>query len=181
MEHLPIWYLEQLPDDIIDAAKAEFSLLPSIDAGMGEINQSNNHGFRDTTIRFAPEDHWFGETLYEVAKTGNTVCGWNYDITGHEAVQYGEYGPSQHYNWHMDNFPLTPKQTDRKLSISCLMNDPSEYEGGEFELRLYEDFRPPLKKGTVFVFPSILYHRVVPVLTGLRTSSVLWITGPRFR
>ena len=61
-------------------------------------------------------------------------------------------------------------------------HDPSEYEGGDFELdRQYpqpEGFRT---KGSVFLFPSFLPHRVTPVTKGVRRSLVSWIEGPKFR
>jgi PKHD-type hydroxylase len=63
--------------------------------------------------------------------------------------------------------------------VVCLLND--GFEGGEFEVRLYNDYKAPLVKGTMIAFPSILEHRVLPVLSGLRYSATMWFSGPRFR
>lgn len=181
MSHQPLWYTQKLSEEIIDKAVAEFMAIPPRDANMGEGGEITNHGFRSTTIRFVPNDHWFGEILFNFAKEANTQCGWNYDISGHEAVQYGEYGPGQHYNWHMDYFTLGTLPVDRKVSISCLMCEPDSFTGGELRLQLYQDYTPVLEKGTMIAFPSIIYHCVEPVLTGTRFSSVIWTNGPKFR
>ncbi|MFZ2736610.1 MAG: 2OG-Fe(II) oxygenase [Burkholderiaceae bacterium] len=181
MQHLPIWYLGQLPEAVIDAAAAEFIALPTRDASMDPQGETLNHENRDTTVRFADPDHWFGGLLYQFGCKANAECGWNYDLTGHEAVQYGEYGPQQHYDWHTDTFVLAQLPRERKVSVSVFMNDPEEFSGGEFQLRLYRDYSPVVKKGSMLAFPSLLQHRVTPVISGTRFSSVMWLHGPRLR
>jgi PKHD-type hydroxylase len=61
------------------------------------------------------------------------------------------------------------------------MSDPEDFEGGELQVRLYGDFTPPMKKGTVIAFPSILQHQVTPVTKGVRYTATMWISGPRFK
>jgi PKHD-type hydroxylase len=160
---------------------AEFDAIPAKDAAMGQNGETTEHKHRNTTVRFAPEGHWFGERMYMHALEANTVCKWDYDITGHENVQYGQYGPNQHYGWHTDTFTLSGNPSDRKLSVVCMLSDPDEFEGGEFLMRLYNEYKPELKKGTLMAFPSILEHQVLPVTKGLRKSAVIWAYGPRFR
>lgn len=72
---------------------------------------------------------------------------------------------------------------NRKLSLSILLNDPKEYEGGE--LRLFDgghkrpfDGKPV---GTAAIFSSFTMHHVAPVTQGVRYSAVVWLRGPRFR
>ena len=36
-------------------------------------------------------------------------------------------------------------------------------------------------KGSVIVFPSFIFHRVRPVLSGIRYSLVLWSVGAPFK
>lgn len=180
-QHLPIWYMGELPEAVVDAASAEFITLPTLEAGMGPEGKTHNHVNRDTLVRFADPDHWFGDVLYRFGCKANAECGWGFDLTGHNGVQYGEYGPGQHYDWHMDTFLLNPSPLDRKVSISVLMNDPGDFLGGEFQMRFHDDYTPPLKKGTMIAFPSFLYHRVLPVISGTRFSSVIWLDGPRLK
>lgn len=181
MAHKPIWYLREIPAELCDLAVGDFLKVPPKDANMGKDGEVTNHEQRNTTIRFIERGHWFSYLMHGIAQEANLVCGWQYEISGHENIQFGEYGPDQHYDWHVDVFPLAHSTLDRKVSVVCLLSDPSDFEGGELEVKLYSDYKAPLKKGTVIAFPSILQHRVTPVISGLRRSAVVWMTGPRFK
>lgn len=180
-KHLPLWYLGQIPTDICDMAISEYMNIESRDATMGTNGEELSHANRNTTVRFAQHDHWFGNILQGFGLKANKDCGWEYEITGHEAVQFAQYGVGQHYGWHVDNFPLAGLPTDRKVSVVCLMTDPSEFEAGELQLRLYSEYTAPLVKGSVIAFPSVIEHRVTPVTAGLRTTATMWLNGPRFK
>lgn len=181
MTHLPIWYLGDMPIEVCDKAFSEFMLIPPKDALMGKNSEMQNHLYRNTSIRFSTHEHWFGKKMYEFGKLANTECKWDYDISEHEAVQFAEYGIGQHYNWHTDNFPLHGGPTDRKITVIVLMNDPLDFNGGDFQIRLYKEYNAPLKKGSIIAFPSILEHKVIPVTSGFRYSATMWINGAKFR
>lgn len=181
MTHLPIWYMGQVPADVCDAAAREFLAIEPQSATMGSDGQHQDTSKRDTVLRFAPDNHWFGGIMYQHGLAGNQSAGWNYDITGHENVQFGSYGPKGHYGWHMDTFLLSGQPVERKVSVICLMSDPSEYEGGDLEIQLYNDYKVDMKKGQLIAFPSILQHRVIPIISGIRNSAVIWLNGPRMR
>jgi PKHD-type hydroxylase len=148
---------------------------------MGVDGKELAHAHRNTEVRFAPDDYWFSRNMREFALTANSACKWDYLIEGQEAIQFAKYGPEQHYNWHVDNFPLCGRDTDRKVTVVCLLNDPTEFAGGDFQIRLYSEYTAPLGKGSMIAFPSILEHRVVPVLSGTRYSATMWLNGPRFK
>jgi PKHD-type hydroxylase len=84
------------------------------------------------------------------------------------------------YGWHVDTGP--GRLAFRKLSLIVPLTDPSEYEGGEFEV-FYE--RKPQKVdlplGRVIAFPSYLLHRVTPLTRGVRRSLAVWVSGPPYR
>ena len=181
MAHLPIWYVSNIPHGVCDRLIAELPSLPSRDATMGIDGSQIEHSTRNTNVRFAPSNHWFESTMKQAAYEGNSTCKWEYHVTGNEAIQFAEYGVDQHYHWHTDTFTLAGTPTERKLTVVCLLNDPSEFEGGEFQVRLYNEYPAPLVKGSVIAFPSILEHRVTPVLSGVRYSATIWLNGPRFR
>lgn len=181
MSHLPIWYVGNIPADVCDAAVREFMTIEPQDAKMGSDGEIDNKLHRDTVVRFAPEGHWFGGIMMEHGRLANKLMGWDYDITGHENVQFGSYGPDGHYGWHIDTFPLSGLPLDRKVSVICMMSDPSEFEGGELQIKLYQEYTADLKKGDIIAFPSMLEHRVIPVTSGMRNSAVVWLNGPRMR
>ncbi len=55
----------------------------------------------------------------------------------HEAGQYSEYSKGDFYKWHIDiGVNATPMPPVRKISLSLLLNDPKEFEGGELEIFL---------------------------------------------
>ena len=179
MSHLPIWYLGKLDNDTCNQAVAELSGIEVRDASMGIDGAEKNLKTRDTKVRFAQPDFWLAKDFESFATQANIDCKWYYHITGHEDIQFAEYGPEQHYAWHTDTFALSGAPTDRKITVVCLLND--DFEGGEFQVRLYNDYTAPLEKGTIIAFPSILEHRVIPVTSGIRYSATIWFNGPRFR
>ena len=122
----------------------------------------------------------------------NKNAGWNYDISGIESYQIGRYTAkdSGHYDWHQDglggwkniyNKPLNVHlhNKTRKLSMSLILNDPSEYEGGQLEI--WGNKVGVYKKGSIIFFPSWMLHRVTPVTKGTRYSLVMWFLGAPFK
>jgi PKHD-type hydroxylase len=181
MAHLPIWYIGQVPDEECDKASAEFKAITAKNATMGAEGDVLDNNTRNTTVRFASKDHWFGKQMFQYGINANLECQWNFHLTSFEAVQHAQYGPGQHYNWHVDTFFLSGKGYDRKVTVVCLMNDPSEFEGGDLQLRFDRtEYTVPLKKGTAVAFPSFIEHRVTPVTSGIRYTSTMWINGPEF-
>ena len=176
---LPVWCLGAIPAEVCDLAMADYMRLESMDAAMGDAIKDTSR--RSTTVRFPANDHWFGGVLYAHGMLANKSCNWGFDVQWHESVQLAEYGPTQHYEWHADASPLRASNHDRKISISCQMNDPAEYEGGELQFRFHGVHIPQMKKGSIIAFPSFVEHRVSPVTLGKRYSSVLWMNGPRAR
>jgi len=179
VSHLPIWYLGKLDSDTCNQVIAELSGIEVKDAAMGIDGAQKDHTTRNTNVRFAGPDYWLGKDFESFAMQANKECKWEYHVTGRENIQFAEYGPEQHYAWHTDTFALSGKPTDRKITVVCLLND--EFEGGQFQVRLYNDYTASLEKGTIIAFPSILEHRVVPVTSGIRYSATMWFNGPRFR
>ena len=110
---------------------------------------------------------------------------WDYNINNIEDIQYTIYKKGYHYDWHKDTFPVSDLNT-RKISASVFLNDPNEYEGGELDIEIrgpnsqcrYDSFK--LDKKSIVVFKSNLWHRVRPVISGVRKSLVLWFIGPPF-
>ena len=181
MAHLPIWYLGQMPNSECDEASEFFKNIPPQNAAMGIAGEQKDLKGRDTLIRFAQKEHWFGLQMFKYGMLANQECKWDFLLTDHEAVQYAEYRPGQHYDWHIDIFYLSGANYDRKVTVVCLMNDPSEFEGGQLKIRFVQDYDVSLIKGSIVAFPSFLEHTVTSVTSGVRYTATMWINGPRFR
>lgn len=106
---------------------------------------------------------------------------WDFDIRGFgEAWQYAEYGPGSKYGWHVD---VGPNNNHRKLSLTIQLSDENDYTGGLFHLEGHSPFGESnfLKKGATIMFPSHYRHKVMPVVSGMRKSLVIWVSGPRLK
>ena len=103
------------------------------------------------------------------------------DIQITENAQFTEYPEGGFYDWHMDcDVNMAHEPPVRKISMTLLLNDPSEFEGGELELMGPGKFAE-LKQGHAIIFASFLNHRVNLVKRGLRQSLVVWFGGKPFR
>jgi PKHD-type hydroxylase len=104
-----------------------------------------------------------------------------------EAGQYSEYSKGDFYNWHMDiGINAIPVPPVRKISLSLLLNDPKEFEGGELEIfsrarDTNDNFVFKLKQGQALFFASFHVHRVKPITSGNRKSLVMWFGGTPFK
>ena len=153
---------------------------------------------RSCKTSFLPVNDELTELFGKLIQDYNlNFSGWRFDIEFIEAIQLGHYHKGDFYDWHIDSFQNPSFQTqheyhpnkpyNRKISVTVFLNDPEEYEGGEFDLETrgpnsnerYDTFKMP--KGSVIVFPSYMWHRVRPVTSGVRKSLVLWIQGPPFK
>ena len=99
-----------------------------------------------------------------------------------EPAQFTEYPKGGFYDWHMDSDThFVHEPTVRKISMTCLLSDPSDFKGGELEF-MDKGKRPnDLKQGQAIFFASFLRHRVAPVKKGIRRSLVMWFGGPPLR
>lgn len=159
------------------------------DAGLGFDGSTRNNEHRSSEIRWInPNDYGnklIVDLLWYYGREANRNA-FGFDIDYLPDIQYTKYTADQNgkYDWHCDTFWANPTAYDRKLSIVIQLSDPSEYEGGDFEIDPQYAQLPADKirtKGTVIVFPSFLNHRVTPVTKGTRHSLVSWIQGPKFR
>ena len=99
-----------------------------------------------------------------------------------EIAQFTEYPKGGFYDWHMDaevNCQFEPPI--RKISMTILLSDPSEFTGGDLEFMAEGNKPPQLLQGQAIFFCSILRHRVSKVKKGRRQSLVMWFGGPPFK
>ena len=61
-----------------------------------------------------------------------------------------------------------------------MLSDPSEYEGGDFEIDMHGILKPEtlkLGKGDIIFFDSHVSHRVTTITSGVRKTLNTWIWG----
>lgn len=158
------------------------------------------------------DEPWIFNKITPFVKTANKNAGWNYEFDFAEPAQFTIYNKEQFYGWHSDgandihsikrrSLPgiydekhinsnvLTPIQglvgKVRKLSITLMLSDPNDYDGGnlKFDFGTHEGNRfkeisgDEVQQGSMIVFPSYKYHCVTPVTRGTRYSLVIWFNG----
>jgi len=158
----------------------------------GDGTEVDDRDIRRSRIAWIPPDDdtwWIYEKLTKLAHRANRR--YRFDLSGFdEDLQYTIYDqPGSFYAWHQDG--LDGRVGRRKLSMVVQLSDPADYGGGELQMfDLYEDSgadeldeftRLSSQRGTVVVFPSFEYHRVLPIRWGVRRSLVTWVSGPPFR
>ena len=163
-------------DDITNAALSQ----PARDATIFSSAEAMQ-GIRSSTIRWIP-DQWVQDLLWDYVQHANDKA-FDIDVQNDAEIQFTEYHATQsgHYDWHHDIEWHGAGLSDRKLSITVQLSDPSEYEGGAFEFDDVKTNADFTSQGTVLIFPSYLRHRVRPVTEGIRRSLVAWFKGPRWR
>jgi PKHD-type hydroxylase len=153
-------------------------------------NHSVNTKIRSSKVSWLQRDqeteHYWKIITNAVARVNAQF--FQFDLSGcYEPIQLGVYQYSAddpgHYNWHADANNGDPLVVPRKLSMSLLLSDPSEFEGGELQVLVDNSEARSLEqqRGRAWFFPSWMLHRVTPVTKGIRRSLVLWVGGPPFR
>jgi len=99
-----------------------------------------------------------------------------------EPAQFTEYPKGGFYDWHMDaDVNCLYEPPVRKISMTILLSNQSEFEGGDLEFLAESNKPPPLLQGQAIYFCSLIRHRVAKVKKGIRRSLVMWFGGPPFK
>ena len=151
--------------------------------GMGVEGGGTDTKKRVTTISWIPFDGLpeLYLTLNEFIQKANLNHFGFEDIRITEQAQFTEYPEGGFYDWHMDSDVVMAHEPPvRKISMTLLLNHPSEFEGGDLELISPGRFKK-LGQGHATCFASFLNHRVNAVKRGVRQSLVVWFGGKAFR
>jgi PKHD-type hydroxylase len=146
-------------------------------------NEPVDTDYRRTDVMFLSDMEVFSELynkIFDVVLGVNTTH-FRYSLNYAEVLQYSVYKGSDlgYYDIHADTQLRNTSGFNRKISFSILLNDPSEFEGGQLLFHASrEPFCAEMKKGDMVLFPSFLPHSVSPVTEGVRRTLVGWVCGP---
>lgn len=183
-------------DEIIEYGLQKTLELARTGNGKNNDTPENSSKKRKSEVTWL-DDKWLYDLIHPYINQANIEAGWNFQWDYSESIQFTKYGNNQHYGWHTDSFPEKyGEEKDknyagkiRKLSCTVNLSDPKDYEGGDFEIDLrnsidYETTPSSIlklnigkPKGSIIVFPSFVWHRVLPVTKGVRYSLVCWNIG----
>ena len=174
----PIFTLK-LCQEIIDLSKT----LPQEKGTVSEGKNPDNYIARKSTVGWLPFDKMqpmYDEINTFIQKTNRNHFGFG-DIQIRERAQITEYIKGGYYNWHTDTtIDMSIEPAVRKLSMTLLLNDPSEFDGGELQIAGAKNTKL-MKQGHATIFASFLQHTVTPVTRGVRRSLVMWFGGEPFK
>ena len=164
--------------DLSSTLKKEQGKVGHVGKGVGEYDKKRRH----STISWIPFNKMqpmYDDLIYLIQKINRNHFGFsNIQIT--EPAQVSEYSKGQFYDWHTDSpVDMDIEPPVRKLSMTLLLNDPSEFEGGNLEIA--GKTLSHMKQGHAAIFASFLQHRVTPVTKGVRKSLVVWFNGEPFK
>ena len=125
---------------------------------------------RVTTISWIPFNKM--PQMYKVIENQISIVNLNHmmfdGIRLTEPAQFTEYPKGGFYDWHMDLNPFgaTGEHPIRKISMTCLLSDPSEFKGGDLAFEDHANNKIKLQQGQAVFFASFMRHRVEPVKKG---------------
>jgi len=179
VETTAAFFTPKLCQEIIDLSK-------TLDKKKGKIAALDKNELdlkiRKSTISFIP----FNEMKFvykDISKAVQKINRNNFGFDGiqlTEEAQITEYQKDNFYGWHTDtSINMNQESPVRKLSMTVLLNDPNEFEGGNLEIANLT--MKPMKQGHATIFASFLQHQVTPVTKGVRRSLVMWFGGEPFK
>ena len=143
---------------------------------------------RDSSVCFISHPLIY-DIIMPFVNEANKESGWNFEIDCTEESQFTEYKKNNFYSWHQDCWDQPyisgglSKGKIRKLSSILLLENKTKYEGGDLQFYFsgIPEQQPNIitmkdfcNKGDFIVFPSHIYHRVLPITKGKRFSLVSW-------
>jgi PKHD-type hydroxylase len=184
IENIVIWgkgFTEEECDKIIEESE-----LQEFNFSRGEIG----NGDIDTEIRNSDifwlqpneNNNWIFDRMNEILAKVN-FDKFQMDLITFDGFQYTKYDVDSHYNWHVDTQKEREDGHYRKLSLSLMLSNQDEFEGGEFIFNENGDQEKAkgikLNKGDLVIFYSTIPHKVCPVTKGQRLTLVTWALGPK--
>ena len=176
----PIFTSEQCKM-IIQAGRSEPQQQGQVGGGSGGTVDTKTRTSHISWIPFKKMLDMYKDIEKLMQKTNRNHFGFD-GMTLTEPAQYTEYPEGGFYDWHIDSdINCSHEPPVRKISMTLLLSDEKDFEGGELQLISEEKETPKLKQGHALFFASFLRHRVKPVTKGTRRSLVMWFGGPSFK
>ena len=161
----------------------------SKDLKIGVVNDNLTPEFnvRKSKVNFLDYDGPVGSLLKRTADVlrSCSIKFFGSYINNFEDIQYAEYKKGDYFKWHQDVSSSKNTHINRDMSASLILSKKSDYKGGSLQFLLPENILNEDNKikphdaqnqeqGTLIVFPSLLIHRVTKILSGKRSSLILW-------
>jgi PKHD-type hydroxylase len=114
--------------------------------------------------------------------TNEDVFGYDLFAKNPSRFNINKYKDNENeYPYHIDGKDLGSASDIKLTAILNLSQD--KYTGGEFQMFLgdHHTVKKINNPGDLLIFPSNIYHRVLPVTSGERITLSMWFSGPQFK
>lgn len=153
-------------------------------------------GVRKCTVRSLAQGNSIYNEVFNImmgyVKKHSIPLGVDIDGTIDSSIQHITYYPGDRVGWHNDTKTVSHAigdkhslKVNRKLSMTLMLSDPTDYTGGEFlfdpNIKLPVGTLTAIDKGTALLFTSHSPHAVSPILTGQRNIFFIFCNGPEWR
>ena len=167
---MEVLVVDTLPAELYRAVVNAYSLYIPMEGR----TQDNRPDMRQSECRYIQRPKDIGRKTPPVPSALIMLDEWiqqynpyDYEIMA-ECIQITTYREGHFYGKHVDAGP----GGDRVLSLTVQLNNPNDYEGGEFVFEKYGEQK--LKAGQACIFNPRLRHEVQKVTKGTRHSMVAW-------
>ena len=198
IKHNYYYFIKAIPikicEKILEAGRKKITnqAITGIEYKEGKLNLKA----RDCRVSWL-NDKWIYDIINPFIHAANKEADWNFEWDWNETSQFTIYEKGHYYGWHTDQGSGIMKHTSkningktRKLSLTLQLTDKTKYEGGDFQFRWINNKKKDLLEvttvddakdmGTVIIFPSFIWHQVLPITKGKRESLVNWSVGKSF-
>jgi PKHD-type hydroxylase len=182
------YFKEHFSSEVCDKIIKKSLEIKEAPATLGAQSNRTSEEWRRSSLRWiqrSNEWNWLYSEIDKLVAQANNYW-FNVDYKFLPEIQFASYDAENQgcYKQHKDTHFITPFKTHRKLSFTVQLSDPGSYEGGDLEF-VDVSHKPNAEnlrsRGTVCIFPSLVYHEVKPVTSGIRHSLAGWYEGPRWR
>jgi PKHD-type hydroxylase len=116
-----------------------------------------------------------------VEEANEDVFGFDLYPNSPRSVNLNVYNLFKRYDYHKD---AAIKGSTRDVKLTAILNiSQTQYSGGQFEI--FDGYDATVEEinecGSLLIFPSFLYHRVMPVTEGQRITLSAWFSGPNWK
>ena len=119
------------------------------------------------------DEQWIYEQIWPWGAEANNEW-WKIPIDGCQDSKLIRMESDHFCDFHSKDDP------NIKFVMEILLNNPNEFEGGEFEFTERHAIveLPPYEKGSMRIFPAFNEYRITPVSRGVKYSLMNYFTGP---
>lgn len=164
-----IYEIDFLNDVQLRQIKTIYNNLNFVD---GSISNNTKTKYNEMALA-SGQYHMLNDYIEKIITSNEFI----YNIMGMKKMTplyFLKYSKGMFYDYHIDENPICG--VNCHYSMTCFLNDPEEYEGGNIVLKIgNQELKYKLSKGKALIYSTGIKHKVEEVISGERNVFVCWI------